>query len=120
MGVVPTVSRKLLAKRARDMLAIDASSSNVQARAGEDIAHARSGGAADALDNLITLFALKVTRSRAEISDADLTAARQGGLDDGLIVEIIANVAMNVMTNYLNRVADTEIDFPLVELKDAA
>jgi hypothetical protein len=67
-----------------------------------------------------TLQVVKVTRSRAEISDADLTAVREGGLDDGLIVEIIANVAMNVMTNYLNKVADTEIDFPLVELKAAA
>jgi uncharacterized peroxidase-related enzyme len=86
----------------------------------EDIARARSGGAAGALDNLVTRFALDVARSRAEISDADLAAARQGGLDDGLIVEIIANVAMNVMTNYLNKVADTDIDFPLVELQAAA
>lgn len=86
----------------------------------EDIERARTGGATDAMDNLITLFALKVARSRGEISDADLAAVRQGGLDDGLVVEIIANVALNVMTNYLNKVAGTEIDFPVVELQTAA
>ena len=86
----------------------------------EDIEQARAGGASDAIDNQITLFALKVARSRGEIRDADLAAVRQGGLDDGLIVEIIANVALNVMTNYLNKVAGTEIDFPVVKLQTAA
>ena len=50
----------------------------------------------------------------AGLSDADLAAVRQGGFDDDLVVEIIANVALNVMTNYLNKVAGTEIDFPVV------
>jgi uncharacterized peroxidase-related enzyme len=86
----------------------------------EDIERARVGGASDAMDNLIRLFALKVARSRGEISDADLAAVRRGGLDDGLTVEIIAHVALNVMTNYLNKVAGTEIDFPVVELRTAA
>lgn len=86
----------------------------------DDIERARTGGATDPVDNLITLFALKVARSRGEISDADLAAVREGGLDDGLIVEVIANVALNVMTNYLNKVAGTEIDFPVVELQAAA
>jgi uncharacterized peroxidase-related enzyme len=85
-----------------------------------DIEHARSGGAADAMDNLITLFAQKVARSGGEISDAALATVQQGGLDDGMIVEIIAHVALNVMTNYLNKVAGTAIDFPVVELQAAA
>ncbi|MGE0387849.1 MAG: carboxymuconolactone decarboxylase family protein [Gammaproteobacteria bacterium] len=85
-----------------------------------DIQLARRGGATEATDNAVASFALKVAQSRAELSDADLAAARQGGLDDGLIVEIIANVALNVMTNYLNKVAGTEIDFPVVEIQSAA
>ena len=86
----------------------------------DDIERARAGGATDAVDNLVTLFALKVTRTRGEIGDADIAEAHQGGLDDGLIVEIIAHVALNVMTNYLNKVAGTEIDFPVIELQTAA
>ena len=85
-----------------------------------DIERARRGAAQDPVDDLITVFALKVARSRAEISDQDLAAARNGGLDDGLIVEIIAHVALNVLTNYLNKVAGTDIDFPVVDLQTAA
>ena len=33
---------------------------------------------------------------------------------DGEIAEIIAHVALNVFTNYFNRAAQTDIDFPLV------
>lgn len=84
------------------------------------IARARRGEANEALDHAITRFALQVVRSRAEISAADLAAAGQAGLDDGLIVEIIANVSLNVLTNYLNKVAGTEVDFPIVSLDTAA
>jgi hypothetical protein len=37
----------------------------------------------------------------------------------GEIVEIVAHVALNVFTNYVNKVADTEIDFPVVRTADA-
>ena len=50
------------------------------------------------------------------ISRAELDAARSADLSDGELVEVVANVALNIMTNYLNNVAGTEIDFPRVEL----
>ena len=59
-------------------------------------------------------------QSRADISDSVLAAARQAGLDDGLIIEIIAHVAPNVLTNYVNRIAGTDVDFPVVDLSPAA
>lgn len=85
-----------------------------------DIDKARHGGATDALDDVITDFAVQVVRSRATISDNALSAARQAGLNDSLIVEIIAHVALNTLTNYVNRIAGTEIDFPLLSLSSAA
>ena len=33
------------------------------------------------------------------------------------MVEIVANVALNTLTNYNNRLADTKIYFPVVELE---
>jgi hypothetical protein len=33
------------------------------------------------------------------------------------MMEIVAHVAMNTFTNYANELADTEIDFPVVEVK---
>lgn len=85
-----------------------------------DIQQACDGRATHALDKAILAFALQVANSRATVSDQDLTAARQAGLDDGLIVEIIAHVTLNVLTNYLNKVAETDIDFPVIPLQTAA
>lgn len=86
----------------------------------DDIQRAREGTAQDPIDDAITAFALKVVRARGGVSDRDLDAARQAGVDDGLIVEIVANVALNILTNYVNRVAVTEVDFPLCQLRMAA
>jgi alkylhydroperoxidase family enzyme len=49
-----------------------------------------------------------------------LAQARKAGITDAEIVEIIGHVALNVFTNYLNNVSDTEIDFPVVALDVAA
>lgn len=86
----------------------------------QEIERAREGGARDRLDDAITAFALKVVRARGGVSNADLEAVRQAGADDGLVIEIVANVALNVLTNYVNRVAGTEVDFPLMQLRRAA
>jgi hypothetical protein len=32
-------------------------------------------------------------------------------------MEVVAHVVVNTFTNYVNEVADTEIDFPVVEVK---
>ena len=33
------------------------------------------------------------------------------------MMEVVANVVVNKFTNYANELADTEIDFPAVEVK---
>ena len=38
-------------------------------------------------------------------------------MDDSLMMEVIAQVVVNTFTNYVNEVADTEVDFPVVEVK---
>jgi alkylhydroperoxidase family enzyme len=50
------------------------------------------------------------------VSDADVATARSAGLDDAHLVEVIAGVAINVFTNYTNNVAQTDIDFPKVDV----
>lgn len=61
-------------------------------------------------------FATAVLESRGDVTDSDLAAARSAGLGDAQIAEIVAHVALNVFTNYFNRVAHTEVDFPKVQL----
>ena len=82
----------------------------------EAIREAREGKAGDVTDNAVALFARRVVQTRGQVSDADLAAARSAGLDDARIVEVIAGVAINVLTNYTNNVALTDIDFPKVDV----
>jgi uncharacterized peroxidase-related enzyme len=84
------------------------------------IAAARNGKADDAQDNAVATLAAALVEARGSVSDADVAAARNGGLDDARIVEVIAHVALNVMTNFTNNVAQTDIDFPVVDLAIAA
>jgi len=85
-----------------------------------ELAAARQGGSRDPRAAAVMAFALEVLARRGQVSDATLAEARAAGLDDGEIVEVVAHVALNVFTNYLNNVAKTEVDFPVVGLEQAA
>lgn len=78
----------------------------------DDIGAARDHRAADAKAHAALRFAHRVAAERGHVSDSDLAEVRAAGFDDATIVEIVGNVALNVLTNYLNNVARTEIDFP--------
>lgn len=54
-----------------------------------------------------------VTR-RGQIAGDAVDGLRRAGYSEGEIVEIIAHVGMNLFTNYVNHIAGTVIDFPLV------
>ena len=86
----------------------------------QDITLAREGKAADNFDNMIVKFAVEIVKSRATINSDQLEALRSVGVNDSLIMEVIGNVALNLLTNYTNHIAATEIDFPAVDLSNAA
>jgi uncharacterized peroxidase-related enzyme len=65
-------------------------------------------------------FAKQVLDSKGQVSESDLEAARTAGFSDGEIAEIIANVALNVFTNYFNIATDVDIDFPKVSYSEVA
>ena len=77
------------------------------------------GRSADPKLQAILTFATAVVEKRGFAEDADIATAREAGLTDSDIVETVANVAANIFTNYINHVAQTEIDFPVVEAKAA-
>ena len=64
-------------------------------------------------------FVKAVVTSHGNVSDADLGQVRGAGFSDGEIVELIANIAINIFTNYINLVARTEVDFPVVNVGEA-
>jgi uncharacterized peroxidase-related enzyme len=86
----------------------------------EAVLAARHGKADNAQDNAVATLAARLVETRGSVSDADVAAARSGGLTDAHIVEVIAHVSVNVMTNFTNNVAQTDIDFPVVDLALAA
>lgn len=45
---------------------------------------------------------------------------KAGGYDDAQVIEIALHVALNTWTNYINEVAKTDIDFPVVTPRQAA
>ena len=59
-------------------------------------------------------FARQLVENRGWVTDEDLSRVRDAGYDDGEIAEIVANVALINFSNYLDHVAETELDFPPV------
>jgi len=55
-------------------------------------------------------------QSRGQVTDAEVNAVRAAGYTEGEAGEIVANVTLNLFTSYFNHVAQTEVDFPKVEL----
>ena len=86
----------------------------------DDIALAFKGQASNPKAAAALTFAKKLISDRGQVSDADLGAIRAAGFTDAEALEIVANVALNIFTNYLNLVAGTEIDFPRVDSARAA
>ncbi len=81
---------------------------------------ARNGHSEDAQVEAALRFAVQVAQTRGRVSDADLATLRLAGFDEAGVIEIVVNVALNVLTNYVNNVAQTDIDFPQVSAKLAA
>ena len=80
-----------------------------------DIADAIHATAAAGKTDAILKLARSIVVHRGEVSDSDLDQARVCGLTDGEIVETVANVVLNILTNYVNHVARTLVDFPEVK-----
>ena len=81
----------------------------------EEIALNRQGQSQDPKRGAAAGFARKLIEARGKVADKDLAAVRAAGFSDGDIVAIIALSAQFLFTNFMNNVADTDIDFPAVE-----
>ncbi len=86
----------------------------------EEISRRLNGTSEDSRLAAALEFANQIVEKRGFVSDDDLQRVREAGHDDEAIVEILANVVANILTNYLNHIADTEIDFPKVEVAQKA
>lgn len=79
-----------------------------------EIAANRAGGSTDPRADAAVRFAVRVVETRGHVADGDLAAVRAAGFTDAQVIEIVLHVALNTLTNYVNEVAGTEVDFPAV------
>jgi uncharacterized peroxidase-related enzyme len=81
---------------------------------------AQMGESSDPRSAAALRFALKLVNDRGQVSDSDVQALRQAGFDDEHIVEIVAHVALNLFTNYVNVALGVPVDFTAVKLHHRA
>ena len=74
----------------------------------------RAGESADPRATAALQFAAQIVRARGHVSESDVQIVKAAGYDDAQIVEIIAHVALNTLTNYVNSALGTEVDFPKI------
>lgn len=85
---------------------------NVAKLTSEEIIANRKGGSGDAKANAAVQFAVDIANARGQVSADSVEAVRAADFSDAEIVDIVSHVAYNTLTNYLNTVLDTEVDFP--------
>lgn len=74
----------------------------------------RTAGSSDIKAAAALQFADKVVQARGHVAASDVQAVKDAGYTDAQVVEIIAHVALNTLTNYINSALGTELDFPKV------
>ncbi|AZJ34560.1 carboxymuconolactone decarboxylase family protein [Tenacibaculum singaporense] len=81
----------------------------------EEIEQNRQAEASDTKTKAGLQFAQSVTKNKGNVSSAEIAEVKAAGYNDGDILEIVLNVVANTLTNYVNHIAETEVDFPKVE-----
>lgn len=84
-----------------------------------EIAANRDGGSADPKADAAVRFAVELVNARGHVSETEVKAVKRAGYTDAQVIEIVLHVALNTLTNYVNEMAKTEIDFPVVTAKAA-
>jgi uncharacterized peroxidase-related enzyme len=85
----------------------------------EALTAAQDGASDDPATAALLRFALQLVEQRGQVTPEDVQAVRDEGWGDEHVVEVIAQVALNLFTNYLNIALDVPVDFPRVGLRPA-
>lgn len=86
----------------------------------EEMAEAQAGRSSDPRTAAALGFALALVEKRGAVSAEEIAALTEAGFSEEEIVEIVAHVALNLFTNYVNVALDVPVDFPGVKLTRSA
>ena len=81
---------------------------------------ARRGRADDAHAQAVLALTDAILEREGFVTNDQLQAARDAGLTDGQVFEVVGQVIKNYFTNFVNHIAETEVDFPAIpQLQEA-
>lgn len=78
----------------------------------EEILDAQKGTAKDPREQAILTLAISLNGNHGHGDNSAVAAAFEAGLSATEILDVVGQVVKNIMTNMVNGIAETEIDFP--------
>lgn len=83
----------------------------------DELDKARRGESEDAHVAALLTLSNTIADNAGDVDEVDIKSAREAGVTDEEIGEIVANLALNILTNYFNVLARVDNDWPVVTLK---
>lgn len=77
----------------------------------DTIGYRKGEGTDQKIQGLLNL-AKAIVEKNGRVNDVDVDVARSAGLSDSEMIETVAIVVLNLFTNYINALVQTELDFP--------
>jgi uncharacterized peroxidase-related enzyme len=81
-----------------------------------ELAAARKAESDDPHVQALLMLSNEIAANAGDVSAESIAAARAAGVTDEEIGELVANLALNILTNYFNVLADVQNDWPVVTL----
>jgi uncharacterized peroxidase-related enzyme len=119
-GVLPEIVRQQIALFVSEQNGCDyclAAHTLIGRHAGlnrEQVLLARQGQAQDAKEQAVLTLTRNILKWRGNLTNDQFAAAKEAGLSDAEIAEIVGHVALTTLTNYFNRLTGADLDFPRV------
>jgi uncharacterized peroxidase-related enzyme len=82
----------------------------------DELDSARRAESTDAHVAALLKLSNTIAENAGDVDDVEVKAAREAGVTDEEIGEIVANLALNILTNYFNVLAHVDNDWPVVSL----
>ena len=118
-GVLPQLQREKIALAVAEIngsnycLAAHEASARQAGLSTDDIKAARKASASDFKTETLLHFVQAIVLQRGDVSDGDFFSMRKAGFSDEEIIEVLANVVLNIFSNYFNILAQTDVDHSL-------
>lgn len=89
---------------------------NIAKLSTDELTAARQAQSTDSHVQAILELSNAIAENAGDVSDETISTARAAGVTDAEIGDIVANLALNTLTNYFNVLANVENDWPVVTL----